>query len=897
MSDDNMQNIHAEDNSIAVGGIQIGGDVAGNITIGNTTVIQYSSEEDVPFSSEELELGLTRFAEYLPERAPALQEKFSAIEKKLRVTLGMDSKFLSPTLKEQHMDGINRLKLLCMEVLDISFRALCQGQNPPPFDSRPPFLGLFAFRPEDREFFFGRETLIEKLVKRIKQHSFLAVVGASGSGKSSLVMAGVIPALNASMVYLTPSSAPLEQLQKAKNEADEESVFIVDQFEELFTLTQDEETREAFISELLELSRSRRVIITMRADFWGDVAIYKNLKQEMQEHQELIAPMDADELHIAMEKQAAVVGLRLDPILSEMILEEVRGEPGAMPLLQHALWMLWKRRHGLWLKAEEYQAFGGIRRAIATTADEFYENFSPEDRERMRNVFVRLTNLDNSGKTVLDTRRRVKIRGLIYRSDTIAQTTGFIRKLADARLLITSSETLQDEEVEVAHEALIRNWPRLRGWLDEDRLSLLVQEQVHEAASVWEASDEDADAITHQGGKLEDALHLMRNPRNVFNEVENQYLQACQKADSRIWKSIRDAFSRWLFPFLVVSGILIVLMPLAFVSSDISLVMVFALTIGVTVPLLTAFLIYKQDRYRIVETKWVVACLLGGVITYGIVATINPALVDYGILSRETVVRYASPLIETTLKGLFLYLIISRLKFSRAVDGIIYGAAVGAGFAAIENYEYIIANDNMALIIAIVRAFSTNLMHMGVLGVSGLLLVTAQFDKKLFLRSIKVIVALTAPSVIHSIYSNMVASGVEMIFAISFGVSLMFILRAIIRHLIRQEERWISQFLQGENTIQSNSALNNVERIAKTIRELFGAVRAAQIERYLILQARRGILQKTLGDMDNPKWQFSIEEQIRLVQKRIRGSRAALGTYCWENVKAVIPEIGKFSEV
>ncbi|MFN8413442.1 MAG: PrsW family glutamic-type intramembrane protease [Anaerolineales bacterium] len=895
MSDENK--VQADNNSIAIGNLSAGGNISGNIHIGNTTVYQYASEEDVPITNDEIETGLTRFAEFVPERAPVLQEQFNSIAKRLRATLTTDINALSPSMKMQQEDEINRMKLISMEVLDISFRALCQGKNPPPYDSRPPFLGLFAFKPEDKDFFFGRDALVLKLVKRIKQYPFLAVTGASGSGKSSLVMAGLIPMLEAKMIYLTPSSTPLYQLRMAKSNSDKDSIFVVDQFEELFTLTPQTKEREEFINELLEITKTNRVIITMRADFWGEVATHKELKQAMLEHQELIAPMDTEELHEAAQKQAATVGLRLAPTLSESILEDVKDEPGAMPLLQHALWLLWKRRHGLWLKTEEYSAFGGIQRAIAKTADEFYENFSPEDRERMRNVFVRLTRLNNSGKTAQDTRRRVKIRELIYLNDTVTQTTEFIRKLADARLLITSAETLKDEEVEVAHEALIRNWPRLRGWLDEDRLSLLVQEQVHDAASVWEASDGDADAITHQGGKLEDALHLLRNPRVIFNEMEKKYLQACQKRDRKIGKSIREIFTRWLFPILVVSGVLFVFVPLAFVSPKTSLATLLALAIGTTIPLLTAFFIYQQDRYRIVETKWVIACLLGGMFAYVLAANINPAIIEYGILSTKTLIQYAAPVMETTLKGFVLYLIMSRLKFSRMVDGVVYGAAIGAGFAALENYEYILVHDSTtAIIIATIRVFSTNLVHMGVLGISGLLLVTAQFDKKRLLRSIKILGALTVPSVIASIFNIMVNSSVALIAAIAFGISLILILCIIIRHLIGQEEKWISHFLQGENSFQSNSALNNVERIAKAIRELFGVVRAAQVERYLILQARRGILQRALDDMDNTKWKSSMEEQIRLVKKRIRGSRAALGTYCWENVKAVIPEISKIAE-
>ncbi len=897
MSDENKKDeprVQADNNSIAVGNISVGGNI-GDIHIGNITNVYHTSEDDVPLSSAEIENGLTRFAEYLPERAPVMADKFNATARKLRATLVENMNALSPALKTQREDSVNVINLMCFEALDISFRALCQGANLPLYDSRPPFLGLFAFHPEDREFFFGREALIQKLVKRIKAHPFLAVLGASGSGKSSLVMAGLIPALDADMAYFTPSSAPLYQLHEAQGKAPANAVYVVDQFEELFTLTRATADREEFIGKLLALSKTNRVVITMRADFWGEVAIYKNLKQEMQDHQELIAPMDADELRDAMEKQAATVGLRFDKALGETILEEVRGEPGAMPLLQHALWMLWKRRHGLWLKAEEYQAFGGIRRAIATTADEFYESFSPEDRERMRNVFVRLTNLDGSGKVALDTRRRVRIKDLVYKNDTIAQTVDFIRGLANSRLLITSSETLQDEEVEVAHEALIRNWPRLRGWLDEDRLSLLVQEQIRDAASVWDASDNDRDAIAHFGGKLEDALHLTRNPRTVLNTLEINYLEACKKRDNRFWKSIRNTLSRWLLPILMVVVGLFVIVPFYYFGG-VSVISMLALGIGTIIPLLTAFMIYRQDRYRIVETRWVIVCMLGGVFVYLIAARVNPALMDHGIFSRNVIIRVVAPIMETTLNGLFLYLILSRLKFSRTVDGIIYGVAVGAGFAAIENYEYILGYSDLALTIAFARVFSTNFVHMGVLGLSGFLLITAGFDKNRSIRGVKIFAALTLPSVINMAFNTMVNAGTLLVIAIAFGLSLILILGTIIRRLIRQEERWISKFLQGETAVQGSSPLNNVEQIAKTIRELFGVVRASQLERFLILQARRGILQKILTGMDDPKLRLPIEDQITSVQKKIRGSRGALGTYCWENIKTLIPEINKVME-
>jgi WD40 repeat protein len=511
-------NVHANHNSIAVGSISAGGDISGNIHIGN---IYQTPEDDLPLSSDEIENGLTRFAQFLSERAPVLQDSFSSIAKKLRTTLGANQNSLSPTLKNQREETLGVMKPMCMEVMDISFRAICLGQNPPPYDSRPPFLGLFAFRPEDREFFFGRDALVQKLVARIKAHPFLAVLGASGSGKSSLVMAGLVPVLEAQMSYLTPSSAPLSQLLTAKKSASAKTVFVIDQFEELFTHPHDDAERADFIQALLELTKTNRVVITMRADFWGEVAIYSDLKHAMQEHQELIAPMTVDELHSAMEKQAAVVGLRFDPTLSESILVEVKGEPGAMPLLQHALWELWNRRHGLWIKAEEYQAFGGVKQAIASTAEEVYASCSDFERARVRDIFLRLTRLDESGEG-RDTRRRVLIEELIPVNSDSSVTINLLNKLADARLIVKT-----DKDVEVAHEALIRHWSRLTEWLNEDRDNLRLREGVSESAREWENSKLDDSLLNHRGGRLELALAMSKLSRYQLNDFEQAYLNAC----------------------------------------------------------------------------------------------------------------------------------------------------------------------------------------------------------------------------------------------------------------------------------------------------------------------------------------------------------------------------------
>ncbi len=334
-------------------------------------------------------------------------------------------------------------------------------------------------------------------------------------------MAGLILALEAQMSYLTPSSAPLGQLLAAQESSNPSTVFVIDQFEELFTHPHDAAERADFIQQLLELTKTNRVIITMRADFWGEVAIYPELKQAMQEHQELIAPMNVDELHSAMEKQAAVVGLRFDPALSASILAEVKGEPGAMPLLQHALWELWNRRHGLWLKTQEYQAFGGVKQAIASTAEKVYASCSDFERDRVRDIFLRLTRLDESGEG-RDTRRRVLIEELIPVNSDSSVTIKLLNKLADARLIVKT-----DKDVEVAHEALIRHWSRLTAWLNEDRDNLRLREGVSESAREWDASKRDDSLLNHRGGRLELALAMSKLSRYQLNPIEQAYLNAC----------------------------------------------------------------------------------------------------------------------------------------------------------------------------------------------------------------------------------------------------------------------------------------------------------------------------------------------------------------------------------
>jgi WD40 repeat protein len=497
----------------------------------------FSDTPDRPLTHAEIGFGLDRLETLLAERAPVLQEIFQTQATNLRGILGADVTALSVDARREREQALAEVNKLCGEALDLSFDALALGEEPPVYDARCPFRGLYPFRQEDREFFFGREALIERLRQKLAEYPFLPVLGPSGSGKSSLVLAGLLPALQAQepehqLAYLTPGADPLTQLEVSLGSVhDGRAVLVVDQFEELFTLCADQDARQTFLGRLLALAEQRRVVLTMRADFWGECAPYYNLKDIMQARQELIAPMDATELRRAMELQASKVGLRFEADLSHTILEDVRGEPGAMPLLQHALLELWKRRHGRWLRAEEYRAVGGVQQAIARTADDLYELLSHGEQDWVRDIFIRLTRLDDDavpGEARRDTRRRVGLQELVPAAADLASIRALVSRLADSRLVVTSrNEAAGREEVEVAHEALIRYWPRLRRWLDEDRASLRLRETIRQAALEWEAAGREDSLLVHRGSRLRDAEALARHPRITLNALEQAYVDAC----------------------------------------------------------------------------------------------------------------------------------------------------------------------------------------------------------------------------------------------------------------------------------------------------------------------------------------------------------------------------------
>ena len=514
-------------------------------------------------TDEEIEYGIGKLSKLLAERAPhasVLKKSFKTQVEILKDTQGAESR----TAREQRQHAIVEIDNLCDQVLEISFDALAAlGKEPPEYKAECPFPGLSSFAEEQyHKFFFGRDELIRDLQKELAKDNFLAVIGASGSGKSSVVLAGLIPKLkeqepSLQSVRITPSNEPLKQLEILLKVSAQPSVLVVDQFEELFTLCEDKANRQEFIDKLLHLAERRKIVITMRADFLGECTFYPELRKRIETRQKLVGPMEPAELITAMKMQADRGGLRFEAGLSHSILNDVQGEPGAMPLLQYALQELWKRRRGRWMCDEEYQSIGRVHQAIAKTADDFYNSLPAKEQEQVQNIFLRLTRLDKNAvqeEKRRDTRQRVELEDLVPSGSNLAQTKKLVQQLAGegVRLVVTSrNKTTGKEEVEVAHEALIRYWPTLQEWLSQNRSDLQLRESINQATEDWHQHQEQPDQnsyLIHQGGRLEDAERLLKQPKFVhLNQEEADYVLACLERRDRIRRQEKQRRHRLLF--------------------------------------------------------------------------------------------------------------------------------------------------------------------------------------------------------------------------------------------------------------------------------------------------------------------------------------------------------------
>jgi energy-coupling factor transporter ATP-binding protein EcfA2 len=474
---------------------------------------------------------------------------------------------------------------------DALYRLVCGIKGIPP-GRRPgatilqgecPYLGLKTFQPEDAALFFGRTAKIQELIDRLrnnfgtpKEERFVALIGASGSGKSSLALAGLSPSIQRGelpasakwpLVRCRPGTRPWESLQIAlstnqqialhlaalpalivrpedeqrrlhltaqlalHDQPENHRLFIlIDQFEEIFTLCNDEGARRQLIDNVLyatNVAGGRTIVVlTMRADFYGQCASYPGLRAAIADHQSLIGPLSEEELREAIESPAQLAGGELEPGLMELLLADMKGHPGALPFLEHALFKLWEMRDGRRLTAKAYTEMGRLGGALDAHAEEFFtKTLSVEEQSLCRQLLVDLV---HPGEGAADTKKRVSL-------DDVAPTDAVravLKKLADARLVTTDRDDRPEAaQAELAHEALISGWRRLGEWVNENREKSRLKERLLDSGREWQRSSKKEDFL-YRGAQLATAQEIFGSSEEL-PKTGREFLEASIAARKR----------------------------------------------------------------------------------------------------------------------------------------------------------------------------------------------------------------------------------------------------------------------------------------------------------------------------------------------------------------------------
>jgi WD40 repeat protein/serine/threonine protein kinase len=458
-------------------------------------------------------------------------------------------------------------------------RAIANGESQLIVPPRPtisitenPYKGLHPFEEADADDFFGRDALVKQLRGRLQERTpnnrFLAVVGPSGSGKSSVIHAGLLPRLhrgdipgsedwfvvnmvpgdqpflNLEAALLSVAATPIPNLQEhlrtdnkrlfqvasdllAQSQSDGDLLLIIDQFEELFTLAEDENQIKHFLDLLrvaVSTQNSRiRVIIALRADFYDRPLLYKDFAALIQSRTQAVIPLTTKELEQAIVGPAERIGMTVETDLVNRIITDVREEPGALPLLQYALSEVFERRDNNRLSLTAYQESGGVLGALARRAEEVYLGLKSADRDIARQLILRLVTL---GEGTEDTRRRVRHSELAAFVSSPTEMQAILDVFGQYRLFTFDHDRdTREPTIEVAHEALIRTWRRLREWLDESRDDIRLQRLLALADIEWRNNNRRVDFLLH-GGRLAQFEEWSNATNVALTRDEQEFLTA-----------------------------------------------------------------------------------------------------------------------------------------------------------------------------------------------------------------------------------------------------------------------------------------------------------------------------------------------------------------------------------
>ncbi|MFV9506926.1 MAG: CHAT domain-containing protein [Oscillochloridaceae bacterium umkhey_bin13] len=515
----------------------------------------FATALDRPLVPDEIMAGLVRFEAEIGRRAPVLTSEFAHAAQVLRGYAGVHPAHLAPSERERYDKAFKQITALSNEVFGLSFAAVARDEPLPTYptsETSKPFPGMLAFQASQGHLFFGRDDIIATQVPRLYQAlmageaPILSIVGVSGAGKSSLALAGLgatlrgqgrdpslagftVPDLQ--LCVMRPGADPSRALAQALVEGESgPRLLIIDQGEELFTLCRDESLRKRFTEDLQSVGVP--VIITLRDEYRAELYRFAALRRWLN-HTEpwlvLLNPPSPDELRDIVEQLASAVSMRLEAGLGTRIAHEAAGEQAPLPLLQHALAVLWDGRRGPWLRLAAYEALGGMRQAIVKTAQQIYAEH-PDDQPLIARLIPELI-LVEPGQHPTDKRRlyrqrrsREELKEYVPGCDPV------INRLVEARLLVTSAGM-----VELAHDALIAAWPQVCIWVEQDlaareqRDRLRQQQQrINQAALAWQQTGKRRQAV-YQGAQLAAAREYLE-AGGMLDALASEFVAASERA-------------------------------------------------------------------------------------------------------------------------------------------------------------------------------------------------------------------------------------------------------------------------------------------------------------------------------------------------------------------------------
>ena len=557
-------------------------------------------KDKTQLSHAEIKQALSRLKESLPARAPKLKneinKKINLINKKIS-KIAIQQELINDADDQDFIDKLKRKINQCntsinkeiekfdryaVDILEVSLVELAKGAQPPEYlDGTSSFSGMAYFDNKNYQYpgidayfdkinkqsidvDYSRKDTVEKLCNKIRQHTIFALKGSSSSGKTSIILAAVLPILNQSKTthpilfqpIRTDKKKEFKQALKKQIEqeieaaqADNIPCLVIDQLERLFSDTEytekessnyqkKENLKKEFIdylvNEIPQQYPSLKIILIIRSSFLGECDRYEPLRNIIQNQSESLPPMTKEELRYAMEMQTEGIGLKIENNLAHRMLTEIEGKPAAMPLLQHLLVTLWQHRVGRYLRIKEYdKVIGGVAKALSKTADDFYQQYQdkPKHQYYIQNIFIRLTQIREQELQYL-VKPRININSVYPNKADKKIIKELIREMADNNLIVS-----YQNEIEIAHEALILHWERLKEWIESDRQTILMRQRISDATKAWlatQANENSDDYLIHGKSLLDDIKKTQQQQGLHLNQNENNYLQACEEKQKRL---------------------------------------------------------------------------------------------------------------------------------------------------------------------------------------------------------------------------------------------------------------------------------------------------------------------------------------------------------------------------